>query len=211
MNGIGKTFAKLRLFILACAITSAFTFCSKPFPEGESYLLLSLLQSGSSNPQLSYKYVFVTSSTSLGSLGGVAGADSICSTAKSASAASLPGLGSEYNALLVGTGRVAGGAGWPLKSSTTYYLNYPNPSPVFTTTAGALPGIPLAQALPGSTAYWTGLSATWTTGSTCLNWTDGTFANTGDYGSPGVTSMNAFNNTFANNCNTAQALLCVRL
>lgn len=78
MNGIGKTFAKLRLFILAYAITSAFTFCSKPFPEGESYLLLSLLQSGSSNPQLSYKYVFVTSSTSLGSLGGVAGADSIC-------------------------------------------------------------------------------------------------------------------------------------
>lgn len=204
---------KLLFFISSLSIGSQLVFCSKPFPKGDEYLLLSVLQSGlGANSPTSFKYIFVTSGTSNGNLGGVSGADTICSAAKATDGASLPGTSTEYRALIVGTGRTAGGTGWPLHASTTYYKNYPNPTLVFSTTSGALPSLPLNQALPGSAIHiWTGISSTWTTGTTCLNWTDNTVGNTGEYGVSGATDITSFNNLLADTCDTLNHLLCVRL
>ncbi|PJZ68460.1 hypothetical protein CH373_16905 [Leptospira perolatii] len=227
----GGFLGSLKLFILTLIVVS----CSKPFPSGdEAILLLNPNFLGAiADPALSYKYIFVTVTPRTGGLSGVAGADGICATEKDTNFATYPGIGTDYQALVVGTGRVActtafcsGGSaensGWPLLPSTAYYLNYPAPVRVFLTGTHGIPGttpgvsgFPLDQPFSsnGALQWWTGLAADWTSspGEDCSTWGDGTGGSFGQLGTGGFTNDQAINSTFSSACNTSPVqLLCVR-
>lgn len=192
-----------RIFFLGVGISS-FSFCSKPFPSSDFLLLLGLAIPG--------QYLFVTSSSYSGDLGGIAGADLKCQSAKLTDGSDLPGLPLEYQALLAGPGRAPGGAGWPLSANTSYFAMTPASTLVFHTTSGALPVIPMDSGIPGSSLnYWTGLDGALAAGANCNGWMDSTVAFDAEYGVSGDTSIGAFNQGFANPCDTPNMrLLCVR-
>ncbi|TGL62040.1 DUF1554 domain-containing protein [Leptospira sarikeiensis] len=197
--------------ILNFILLSNFFFlgaCSKPFPGGESLILLSLLEEATK-----IHYVFVTSSTFDGALGGVGGADLKCQTAKGTDAADLPGTSLEYVALIAAAARVPGGVGWPLVAGKNYYAMDPTQTLIFHTDSSGLPTIPLDNAggIPGGGTYWTGLGlTTFTIADTCLDWTDSTGGQSGDFGSSGTDTYDSFNQTFSDPCNSNHSLLCVR-
>lgn len=208
-----KSYSIYRMFpVLLVLLASS---CSKPFPDGD-FLPLQLLEGTVTPPPIgggnTNKYIFLTSASHQGDLGGVSGADSICQAAKPTDAPDLPGLDSEYKALLAGTGRVPGGAGWPLVASTNYYAQTPGDVLVFHTNAGGLPVIPLDSGVPGSSLnYWTGLDLSLVQGFSCSDWGSNSSALDADYGVSGDTTIGAFNNVLGNPCDTPNMkLLCVR-
>ncbi|WP_420843538.1 DUF1554 domain-containing protein [Leptospira adleri] len=219
-----------------------FLRCSAPFPDLNSgALFLALLNSSSvsqnpsnppSDPNLAFKYLFVTVGTYSGQLSGgtVTGADSICSTEKNANFTTLPGTGSDYKALIVSNvapirracnatancTNIAENSNWVLLANRDYYRGTTtNPVKVFTTNSAGIALFPIASFLDLSAAnlWWTGLAFDWTIspGDTCNNWADGTGGSTGEFGAGAVTSANAINSGgFSDPCNATKKLVCVR-
>nr|WP_241686744.1 DUF1554 domain-containing protein [Leptospira stimsonii] len=215
--------------------------CSAPFPDlnsGALFLALlntnanSQIPSSSTDPNLAFKYLFVTTGTYSGLLGAgtVTGADSVCSAEKNANFASLPGTGADYKALIVSNlapirracnatancTNSAENSNWVLLANRDYYRGtVANPVKVFTTNSAGIAIFPIVSFLDLSAAnlWWTGLANDWTisVGDTCNNWADGSGASTGEFGAGSVTNANAINSGgFSDPCNLAKKLVCVR-
>ncbi|MCG6168984.1 DUF1554 domain-containing protein [Leptospira sp. FAT2] len=211
--------------------------CSVPFPgDASGVLLLALLNSNSNNgsgttdPVLSYKFLFVTTGPgTTGALGDVTGADSTCATQKNNNFASLPGTGTEYKALIVSTvplRRACNGtanctdptenSNWVLLPNRDYYRGtVANPIKVFTTNTAGIATFPITAAIDtnGANIWWTGLTSDWriSVGDTCSDWVDGTAGSTGEFGSGAVSNLNSINSGgFSDPCNSTKKLICVR-
>ncbi|AOP35058.1 hypothetical protein A0128_15130 [Leptospira tipperaryensis] len=216
--------------------------CSAPFPDLNSgTLFLALLNSSAftqnsttspSDPNLAFKYLFVTINPSNGLLGAgtVTGADSICSAEKNANFASLPGTGADYKALIVSNlapirracnatancTNIAENSNWILLPNRDYYRGtVASPIKVFTTNSAGIALFPIVSFLDASGAnlWWTGLANDWTisVGDTCNNWMDGTGGSTGEFGAGAVTNATAINSGgFSDPCNATKKLVCVR-
>ncbi|RHX95712.1 hypothetical protein DLM76_01655 [Leptospira yasudae] len=220
-------------FFLLCFFTMS---CSVPFPGDTSgVLLLALLNSnsggGTTDPVLSYKFLFVTTTPSGGSLGTVTGADTMCANEKNSNFSSLPGTGSDYKALIVSNvapvrqactaaycTNPAQNIGWVLLPNQDYYKgSTSSPVKVFTTNAAGIvvfptPGLSANIDPGGAVEWWTGLAQDWTTsgGDICNNWSNGTGVFTGMYGAGNVTNENSIGSLFGDACNTPRRLVCVR-
>jgi hypothetical protein len=196
----------LRITTLLIFLSGFFSSaCSKPFPGGDELILLGILGKT--------RYLFVTTSPNTGNLGGVGGADLICQSAKTSEVPELPGSALEYVALIAASTRVPGGAGWPLLANTNYYAMDPGQTLIFHTNSSAIPVVPMdsATGIPGAGNYWTGLGLTpFTIADTCLDWTDSTGGQNGDYGAAGTNTYDTFNQTFSDPCSATHSLLCVR-
>lgn len=195
--------------------------CSHPFPEGDdALLLLTALRF------LDYrKYVFVTSQTHDGNFAsgysnGIAGADAFCQTQKDTFAASLPGFGYEYKALMVdSSNRVAtvssdagnGQVSWVLRPNTEYYRV--DGTLLFTTNSVSLfamsTGLRAAFSTDSSLKWWTGLDVDWLPLVSCTNW--GSNAGFGTRGTGAVVTTSALSEA-SNSCAGGAAIrvLCVR-
>ncbi|WP_244284452.1 DUF1554 domain-containing protein [Leptospira barantonii] len=216
------------------------TGCSVPFPGDTSgVLLLALLNSNASNggggttdPVLSYKFLFVTNGTTSGQLGGGTrtGGDSICANEKNNNFASLPGTGTDYKALIVtnvGPTRIActtayctnpaENSNWVLSPNQAYYKGTTaSPVKVFTTNSAGIVVFPTPGLLTNidpsaGVLWWTGLSTDWTVSTTeiCNNWSDGTGGSNGAYGMGNATNDTSIS-FFSEACNLSKRLVCVR-
>lgn len=241
LQNLSKGYFKNILKIECVYFLFLFLRCSTPFPDLDSNVLfLALLNSGSvqstatspSDPNLAFKYIFVTTTPRNGLLGAgtVSGADSLCSSEKNANFSSLPGTGSDYKALIVsnvapirracnGTPNctnIAENSDWVLLPNRDYYRGTAtNPVKVFTTNSAGIALFPIVSFLDSSAAnlWWTGLANDWTisVGDTCNNWTDGTGGSTGEFGAGAVTNANSINSGgFSDPCNATKKLVCVR-
>ncbi|WCL50085.1 DUF1554 domain-containing protein [Leptospira sp. GIMC2001] len=234
--------------LVGLCLTFAFS-CSIPFPELDELGLLMLAQTrlnpgscstdctsetgdtGSGNGASSEntrKYIFVTQGTSNGNLGGVSGADTICQNEKNNNFASLPGVGTDYRALIVDdTNRRACANGnpncvttagnninWVLQPNTEYFRSTPTEVSLFTTNAAGIFVFGNLSNPFNNTAsdkWWTGLDSDWrSAGDRCLNWSDLSSLEQGSYGSGNVTNGVAIVDAFGDDCDQSLRLLCVR-
>ncbi|TGL76462.1 DUF1554 domain-containing protein [Leptospira yasudae] len=214
--------------------------CSVPFPGDTSgVLLLALLNSnsnsggggGTTDPVLSYKFLFVTTTPSGGLLGTVTGADTKCANEKNTNFSSLPGTGTDYKALIVSNvapvrqacttaycTNLAENSSWALLPNQDYYKgSTSSPVKVFTTNSAGIvvfpaPGLLASIDSNGGLQWWTGLNADWTTNGAeiCNNWSDGTGGFTGTSGNGNATNTDSISFAFTDPCNTPKRLVCVR-
>lgn len=160
------------------------------------------------------RVIYTTQAQPNGDLGGVAGADAACNTA--------PPVAGVYKALIVdGVSRVActsddcqtGGTAehvdWVLEPSSLYVRA--DGTEIGTTNFDGLFLFDLANAIsPVSSETWTGLSTTWTVGTTCDAWTDGTSSTIGTAGLSGEIEVDAIS-AYEQWCDrTNVALVCVQ-
>lgn len=198
------------------------TACSKPFPEAGivEFLWPVLL------PPDSRKFIFVTGTGTTGNTGGISGADTICQNAKTNDQPNLPGLATDYKAMLVdGTNRTSCAAAncstgpdstWVLAANTTYYR--PDEVAIGTTTSNAVFTFPLDAAFSTTAGlnWWTGLNANWTValdvcdGGAVPGWDDGTAFFDGTMGATNDTANTSIAPGFPDSCDTVNHLLCVR-
>lgn len=197
------------------------TACSKPFPEaGIVEFLWPILL-----PPDSRKFIFVTGTGTTGAIGGISGADTFCQNAKTNEQPNLPGLATDYKAMLVdGTNRTSCAAAdcstgpdstWVLATNTTYYR--PDEVAIGTTTANAVFTFPLDAAFSTTAGlkWWTGLNADWTLALDYCNatngWDSANSLNRGFYGiSTNISSQAIAPAGFGNQCDNTNRLLCVR-
>ncbi|PJZ40658.1 hypothetical protein CH370_15185 [Leptospira kmetyi] len=207
--------------------------CSTPFPDvNSSVLLLGLLNQNNtadngtnnpSNPNLLFKYIFVTTASTNGALGNIAGADTKCANEKNANFASLPGTGTDYKALIASPTRracttafcttTAQNISWVLLPNQDYYKGtVASPVKVFTTNAGGVVVFPTLSVIdPGAVSWWTGIEADWTTSvDHCSSWGDGTAGSSAQYGVGNSTADTSIAAGFTQPCNSSRKLVCVR-
>ncbi|MCP5501687.1 MAG: DUF1554 domain-containing protein [Leptospiraceae bacterium] len=205
--------------------TASLSISNNDADEGTYIINLSAIGSG--------KYIFVSSGTYNGNLkgtfaNGIAGADNICSNEKNANFASLPGLGTDYKALLVDdTNRVActtpncgGGVAehidWILQANT-YYVKDNGGVPVqlfLSDSKGLFTSLDTAFDSTAGKLWWTGLNSDWKTdiATYCDTWKDGTAFFSGITGKSNVINLTSINdgNAFGEACNTSKYILCVQ-
>ncbi|TGN01622.1 DUF1554 domain-containing protein [Leptospira yasudae] len=216
--------------------------CSVPFPGDTSgVLLLALLNSnsnsggggGTTDPVLSYKFLFVTNGTTQTGLfgaGTVTGGDTICANEKNTNFTSLPGTGTDYKALIVsnlapirracnGTAyctNIAENSDWVLLPNQDYYKgSTSSPVKVFTTNSAGIvvfpaPGLSANIDPSGAVEWWTGLNQDWTIGDICNNWASNAGGMTGMFGAGNITNENSIGSLFGDPCSSFKRLICVR-
>ncbi|EQA72724.1 DUF1554 domain-containing protein [Leptospira noguchii] len=207
--------------------------CSVPFPDlNPSLFLLPLLNSNNTNnvsdPNLELKYIFVTVTGTTGQLGTVTGADNICANEKNTNFVSLPGKGTDYKALIASTVapirracnatpncvNSAENTNWVLLSNQDYYKGtVTSPVKVFTTNSAGIVVFPSLSSIDSNAAatWWTGIENDWVSSPDhCVNWTDGTALNNGQFGSGDTVSNVSIAAGFTLDCSISRKLVCVR-
>nr|PJZ90798.1 hypothetical protein CH379_22305 [Leptospira ellisii] len=187
------------------------------------------------DPNSSLKFVFTTIGVSNGQLGagGAVGADGICAAEKDANFAALPGIGTDYKAMIASTvapvrtacttaycSSILENSNWILRPSQDYYRgSVASPVKIFTTNSAGIvvfpaPGLIAAIDTNAAAVWWTGLEADWTASADdCTGWSDGTAGgglNNGQFGSGAKTDTDSMSSAFTDACNLPKALVCVR-
>ncbi|TGK34532.1 DUF1554 domain-containing protein [Leptospira gomenensis] len=228
---------KIAFSLVLCSVFG----CSSPFPDfNPGILLLALLNSdsrsnGFEDPNVSLKFVFVTVGLSDGLLGagGIAGADGICAAEKDANFAALPGIGTDYKAMIASSTaplrtacttayctNILENSNWILRPNLDYYRgSIASPVKVFTTNSAGIvvfpaPGLIAAIDTNAAKVWWTGLEADWTSSAdSCTGWSDGTAGgglNNGQFGMGARTDTDSMSSGFTDACNLPKSLVCVR-
>ncbi|EMY78721.1 PF07588 family protein [Leptospira weilii serovar Ranarum str. ICFT] len=235
VSNSAKHIQKISYYFLVCVFF--LTRCSSPFPDlNPNLLLLALLGSNKTeqtpDPNLELKYIFVTVAGTTGQLGAgtVAGADTLCANEKNSNFVSLPGTGTDYKAMIASnvapvrracnatpncTNRVEN-TNWVLLPDQDYYKGtVAAPVKVFTTNSAGIvvfpaPGLLTSIDSNAATTWWTGVEADWTSSVNCLNWTDGTVGNDGQFGVGNALGGTSIAAAFTLDCGMSRKLVCVR-